>query len=89
MEAFTTSTGVRIEVKIELGSRFGTAALVVSGKASMGIGVLVEPVPSASVLLSSGSTSFRTMEAALLNLLYQIDGQLAEREWKMLERRKE
>jgi hypothetical protein len=77
--------GVQIAIGMQLDSWQGTSGLVLSGEVLTEPGVRVVPALSVSVRLNSGSTSYRTMGAALLNLLYQIDAQLAARAWDGVE----
>lgn len=82
MVSFTTMNGVNVKIEIVLDSYRGTPSLLLCGTVRTEESVAVEPALSVSVPLNSGSRSYRTMGSALLNVLYQIDAELAKRAWE-------
>lgn len=85
LEAFQQMNGVLIALEMHLDIWRGTPGLLLRGEVLTEPGVAVVPAVSVSVRLNSGTTAYRTMGAAVLNLLYQIDALLAARAWEGVE----
>jgi len=76
--AFEAMNNVRIEIRMSVGDYHGRADLLVTALAHDRKVPIGEAPPLASVSVSCLATKLRSLEAALIHVLYLLDGQLAE-----------
>lgn len=78
--AFEAMNNVRIEVRLTVGDYHGKADLLVEALAYERQSPNGVAKPLVSVSVSCSATKLRSLEAALIHVLYLLDGQLAESE---------
>jgi len=81
LAAFQEINKCRLIVQITVEGSASRPSLILQVEAWDNLDVTAEPVRLASQRCPVGSTAPRTMEAAILQALYALDGQMAEEEY--------
>lgn len=80
MTAFEVMNDVKVELRLSTVARHGRSDIQLTGVAHSRAGEIGELPPLASVSVTCLATNLTSTDAALIHVLYLLDGQLAERE---------
>lgn len=89
LNSFEESNNVRIIVTIRSCGLSDGGNMWYEAKAITRPSAGVVPALLASVQLSCGALNIKTMDAAIMNLLYQLDFELAAKEWASVKQKSE